>query len=506
MTGPRAIPYGVYDLQANTGTVFVGTSADTPAFAVDCIEKWWRTEGRKRYPEAATLQILADSGGSNGCRPRAWRFQLQDRLCNRHRLRVTVAHYPTAASKWNPIDHRLFSEISKNWARRPLDSYETILKYLCTTLTAAGSRVRAHLVKSTSTGVKITDAQMEQLHITSDSSLPKWNYTIEPASRESESILAPALTDGVRRRKPRSGETKMMKTMIPWLTLLVAFAFVSVADAQVRDLRPHGDNMWCDHGSANAHLPTHCANFGNQNVTTSFPAPEPSWGSASTWGSMIGIGSSLASGLFGSSSRPSRQPSYSYSSPSATAVRRQQERAAKADALRERLDKLNLGTLKQLQPYLDSAPPTAATSETGVELAQARLLVAQRKAELLRKRSAAHQATSDTAPVPQTDGTDAAYRATSDTAPALRTDGLSDIGTGVREMGESLSEAVSEAWNKAMPAPSLERYAVKEYGAALALRVVGGPIAGFAGLVNAGTNFVNKGMAEIQEGIDRHMR
>ena len=178
----RAIPYGIYDLQANTGTVFVGTTADTPAFAVDCIEKWWRTEGRKRYPEAATLQILADSGGSNGCRPRAWKFQLQHRLCNRHGLRVTVAHYPTAASKWNPIDHRLFSEISRNWAGRPLDSYETILKYLRTTRTAAGLRVRAHLVKKVyKTGIKVTDAQMEQLHITSDSSLPKWNYTIEPA-------------------------------------------------------------------------------------------------------------------------------------------------------------------------------------------------------------------------------------------------------------------------------------------------------------------------------------
>ena len=90
----RAIPYGIYDPQANTGTVFVGATADTPAFAVDCIEKWWRTEGRKRYPQAESLQILADSGGSNGCAPRAWKFHLQHRLCNRHRLRVTVAHYP----------------------------------------------------------------------------------------------------------------------------------------------------------------------------------------------------------------------------------------------------------------------------------------------------------------------------------------------------------------------------------------------------------------------------
>ena len=129
----RAIPYGIYDPRANAGTVFVGQTADTPAFAVDCIEKWWRTEGHKHYPEAEALQILADGGGSNSCTARAWKFNLQHRLCNRHGLRVTVAHYPPATSKWNPIEHRLFCVVSKNWAGRPLDSYETILKYLRTT-------------------------------------------------------------------------------------------------------------------------------------------------------------------------------------------------------------------------------------------------------------------------------------------------------------------------------------------------------------------------------------
>ena len=177
----RAIPYGIYDPRANAGTVFVGQTADTPAFAVDCIEKWWRTEGRKQYPDAEALQILADGGGSNSCTARAWKFNLQHRLCNRRALRVTVAHYPPATSKWNPIEHRLFCEVSKNWAGRPLDSYETILKYLRTTRTTTGLRVRAHLVRRTyKTGVKVTDAQMEQLRITSDSRLPKWNYTIEP--------------------------------------------------------------------------------------------------------------------------------------------------------------------------------------------------------------------------------------------------------------------------------------------------------------------------------------
>ena len=179
--GGFAIPYGIYDPRANTGAVFVGRTADTPAFAVDCIEKWWRTEGRKRYPDAETLQILADGGGSNSCTARAWKFNLQHRLCNRYGLRVTVAHYPPATSKWNPIEHRLFCEVSENWAGRPLDSYETILKYLRTTRTSTGLRVRAHLVRKTyMTGVKVTDAQMRELRITPNSAMPKWNYTIEP--------------------------------------------------------------------------------------------------------------------------------------------------------------------------------------------------------------------------------------------------------------------------------------------------------------------------------------
>ena len=162
----RAVPYGIYDPRANAGTVFVGRTADTPAFAVDCIEKWWRTEGRKRYPEAKTLQILADGGGSNSCTARAWKFNLQHRFCNRHGLPVRVAHYPPATSKWNPIEHRLFCEISKNWAGRPLDSFETILKYLRTTRTSTGLRVRAHLVRKTyETGVKVTDAQMRGVRL-----------------------------------------------------------------------------------------------------------------------------------------------------------------------------------------------------------------------------------------------------------------------------------------------------------------------------------------------------
>lgn len=177
-----AIPYGVYDLHANLGTVFVGTSYDTPGFAVDCVEKWWRTEGRRRYPNTNRLTILADGGGSNGSACRAWKFGLQHRLCDRHQLTVAVAHYPPGASKWNPIEHRLFSELSKNWAGRPLESLETILNYARTTTTRTGLRVRAHLVRRPyRKGVKITKDQMRKLQITKDATLPKWNYTIAPS-------------------------------------------------------------------------------------------------------------------------------------------------------------------------------------------------------------------------------------------------------------------------------------------------------------------------------------
>jgi hypothetical protein len=176
-----AVPYGVYDLQANRGTLFVGTSYDTPEFAVDCVESWWRTEGQLRYPDADRLAILADGGGSNGSNCRAWKNGLQHRLCNRHGLTVTVAHYPTGASKWNPIEHRLFSELSKNWAGRPLDSLETILKYARTTTTHRGLRVRAQLInRRYEKGIKITDAEMQALAIKKDDALPKWNYEIRP--------------------------------------------------------------------------------------------------------------------------------------------------------------------------------------------------------------------------------------------------------------------------------------------------------------------------------------
>jgi len=177
----KAVPYGIYDINANCGTVYVGTSRDTAEFAVDAVERWWLEEGRHRYPGASELAILADGGGSNSSTNRLWKYSLYHRLTLRHGLTVTVAHYPPGASKWNPIEHRLFAEISKNWAGRPLDSYQTIINYIQTTSTTTGLRVRAHLVtKVYDTGTKITDAQMRDLGLVKDKALPRWNYTLGP--------------------------------------------------------------------------------------------------------------------------------------------------------------------------------------------------------------------------------------------------------------------------------------------------------------------------------------
>ncbi len=176
-----AVPYGIYDIHTNTGTVFVGTSNDTPEFAVDCVAAWWRDQGQLIYPHTSELIILADSGGSNGCRPRAWKSALQNSLCDPCDITVTVAHYPTGTSKWNPVEHRLFSEISKNWAGVPLVDLETILGYIDSTTTSAGLSVTAHLVeKQYEKGVRISESEMESLNITADTEIPRWNYTIRP--------------------------------------------------------------------------------------------------------------------------------------------------------------------------------------------------------------------------------------------------------------------------------------------------------------------------------------
>ena len=180
-----AIPWGLYDTQANRGQVFVGTSHDTPAFSVTALARWWSGAGRRRYSEAVRLLILADCGGSNGARTRLWMYELQTRFCDRFGLTVTVCHYPPGTSKWNPIEHRLFSEISKNWAGQPLESYETILNFLRTTKTAAGLVVNATLLDGDyPTGIKVSQAQMNRVNMRQHKVLPMWNYTLVPTSAE----------------------------------------------------------------------------------------------------------------------------------------------------------------------------------------------------------------------------------------------------------------------------------------------------------------------------------
>ena len=176
-----ALPYGIYDWRANRGSVFVGVSHDTPAFAAHSIAAWWQREGSDRYRHARRILILADGGGSNGCRPRAWKTELQSQLANRFGLTVTVAHYPTGASKWNPIEHRLFSEISKNWAAEPLTSYQKILNFIRTTSTKTGLAVSAYLDrKKYETGQTPDPASIRKLHLTPAKILPAWNYSISP--------------------------------------------------------------------------------------------------------------------------------------------------------------------------------------------------------------------------------------------------------------------------------------------------------------------------------------
>jgi hypothetical protein len=178
-----AVPYGVLDLRANRGHVSVGVSHDTPQFAVRALATWWARSGRLLYSQADHLLVLADNGGSNGSRTRAWKIELQTRICDRFNVSVTVCHFPPGTSKWNPIEHRLFSEISKNWAGHPLDSYETVLNHLRSTKTRTGLRVKATLDRRCyETGRKITAADMAVLHLKPHRTLPSWNYTLTPAS------------------------------------------------------------------------------------------------------------------------------------------------------------------------------------------------------------------------------------------------------------------------------------------------------------------------------------
>lgn len=186
----RAVPYGIYELTHNRGTVYVGQSADTPRFAVDMLARWWADEGQEAFPTAHELLILADGGGSNSARSRMWKQQIQEQLCERYGLTVTVCHYPPGCSKWNPIEHRLFGPISQHWAGHPLVTWDTMLGYLASTTTATGLTVRAALhAGGYRTGEHVTAAEMATLNLTRHAVCPAWNYTLRPRARGAPASL-----------------------------------------------------------------------------------------------------------------------------------------------------------------------------------------------------------------------------------------------------------------------------------------------------------------------------
>ncbi len=176
----RATPYGVYDVGRNSGWVSVGVDHDTAEFAVETIRRWWRSMGQPAYPKAARLLITADAGGSNGSRLRLWKVALQQ-LADETDLRIFVCHFPPGTSKWNKIEHRLFSYISQNWRGKPLRSFETIVNLIASTTTATGLKVHAELNSQTyPAGIKVSDQQLDQVRIRRDKFHGDWNYEIQP--------------------------------------------------------------------------------------------------------------------------------------------------------------------------------------------------------------------------------------------------------------------------------------------------------------------------------------
>lgn len=176
----RATPYGIYDLGRNSGWVSVGMDHDTAEFAVETIRRWWRSMGRPAYPQAARLLITADAGGSNGARLRLWKLELQ-KLSDETGLRIVVCHFPPGTSKWNKIEHRLFSYISQNWRGKPLRSFQTIVNLIAATTTSTGLKVHAELnTAAYQSGIKVSDREFAQLKIRRDKFHGDWNYEIHP--------------------------------------------------------------------------------------------------------------------------------------------------------------------------------------------------------------------------------------------------------------------------------------------------------------------------------------
>jgi len=179
----RVSPYGVYDLANNVGWVGVGIHHDTAAFAVATIERWWRRLGRRHFPKARSLMISADGGGSNGTRVRLWKWELQG-FADRSGLSISVCHLPPGTSKWNKIEHRLFSFITQNWRGKPLESYATILKLIAATTTTTGLKVYSELdTHPYPKGVTVSDEQMQAIRLEPAAFHGEWNYTIKPRRR-----------------------------------------------------------------------------------------------------------------------------------------------------------------------------------------------------------------------------------------------------------------------------------------------------------------------------------
>ena len=179
---PKAVPYGVYDIGNNAGWVNVGISADTAEFAVESIWQWWRHMGKKRYRKSSEILVSADSGGSNSYRSHLWKRELQ-KFSNKTKMKITVTHFPPGTSKWNKIEHRLFSYISINWRGKPLTDYQTIVNLIASTKTDTGLVVKARLdSKQYKRGIKVSKDEMKKLRVKVHRFHGEWNYTIRPQS------------------------------------------------------------------------------------------------------------------------------------------------------------------------------------------------------------------------------------------------------------------------------------------------------------------------------------
>ena len=176
----KAVPYGIYDINRNEGYVNVGVSSDTAQFAVHSIEEWWQSMGRECYPEASTLYICADGGGSNGSRNKLWKKELQG-FADRTGIAVEISHFPPGTSKWNKIEHRMFSQISKNWRGRPLETIEIVVSLIASTTTETGLNIKCGLDRNIyQTGIKVSDKELESVNLIPNEFHGEWNYRIIP--------------------------------------------------------------------------------------------------------------------------------------------------------------------------------------------------------------------------------------------------------------------------------------------------------------------------------------